>query len=314
MVAEVKIFKKLFYRMQFYWLYWTKQQGQCDAVDNFAGQLIIQPSIRIAHSEGVVFPKIIWLYWQGDMPTLVQHCIDQIKTLHPDYAVHVLDPQSVNKFIQFDLQSPVLQKATAQQHADLIRFDLLYHHGGIWLDASIMLYEKLDWIVQLMHETQTQSFAYYRKKNTTLPEFPVIENWLLATLPQQAFFKRWFEELFAAIEGGVAQYIQAIRANYPNYDDYFQRIGRLEYLVAYVACQKVMRDDMPSMVLLNCDQNAFYYQVKNQWVKERTLIDFAIHKAPNELPKLIKLAGKERHILDQHYAKKQYFSGTLLDF
>ena len=75
-----------------------------------------------------------------------------------------------------------------------------------------------------------------------------------------------------------------------------------------------MRDISPSMVLINCDENAFFYQVKNKWVKEKTLIDLAICEAPEEYPNLIKLAGKERKILDRHFTRGQYFENSLLDF
>lgn len=53
-------------------------------------------------------------------------------------------------------------------------------------------------------------------------------------------------------------YLQEIKETEVNYQDLFQEIGRLEYLVAYVACQKVMRYHLPSMTLINCDKNAFF--------------------------------------------------------
>ena len=74
-----------------------------------------------------------------------------------------------------------------------------------------------------------------------------------------------------------------------------------------------MRKDLPSMTLINCDRNAFFYQVKNKWVKEKVLIDFAINYPPTDMPKLIKLAGKERGILSRYYAKAMYFKGSFLD-
>ena len=128
------------------------------------------------------------------------------------------------------------------------------------------------------------------------------------------FFKSWFEELFKAIELTPKVYIQQIKENKENYQDYFQEIGRLEYLVAYVACQKIMRTTLPSMTLINCDRNAFFYQVKNKWMKEKVLIDLALNYPPVEKPKLIKLAGKERGILSRYYSKKMYFNDSFIDF
>ena len=71
---------------------------------------------------------------------------------------------------------------------------------------------------------------------------------------------------------------------------------------------------MPSITLIDCDQNAFFYQVKNKWVKERILIDLAVNNPPKEVPKLIKLAGKERKYLCEYYEKGMYFENSFIDF
>ena len=306
----MKIFKKIFYRFLFSLMYIRKKRGKSLAVNNNADILVLNPELVSVQDQ---IPKNIWMYWEGKLPVLVNRCMERVKELHPDYQVYILNPSNIGQFSSLDFELPVIQKATPQQRADLIRFDLIYKYGGIWLDASTIVYEKLDWIIQLVNQTKTQSFSYYRAKNTTKPDFPVIENWLLASVQHNIFYKYWFDELYYAIEMGPKYYIEQIKVQESNYQDFFQEIGRLEYLVAYVACQKVMRRIPVSMVLINCDQNAFFYQVKNKWSKEKVLIDMAINIAPDEYPKLIKLAGKERKILDLYYTKAKYFPGSLLD-
>ena len=306
----MKIFKKIFYRFLFSLMYIREKRGKSLAVNNSADILVLNPELISVRDQ---IPKIIWMYWEGKLPVLVNRCMERVKELHPDYQVYILNPSNIGQFSSLDFELPVVQKATPQQRADLIRFDLIYQYGGIWLDASTIVYEKLDWIIQLVNQTKTQSFSYYRAKNTTKPDFPVIENWLLASVQHNIFYKYWFDELYYAIEMGPKYYIEQIKVQESNYQDFFQEIGRLEYLVAYVACQKVMRRIPVSMVLINCDQNAFFYQVKNKWSKEKVLIDMAINIAPDEYPKLIKLAGKERKILDLYYTKAKYFPDSLLD-
>ena len=277
-----------------------------DDIDNYADIIVLNPT-----EVDTTIPKIIWMYWEGKLPQFVEKCVENIRRKNSDYVVNFLTPDNVKTYCDIDYHR--LEHATPQQKADLIRFELIYQYGGIWLDASTIVYENLDWIQKLVVENQTNSFAYYRKKNTTCPNFPVLENWLLASPPKNIFFRKWFDELFKAIELGPKTYIQQIKSTDTNAGDIFQKIGRLEYLVAYVACQKIMREHLPSMTLVNCDKNAFFYQVKNQWVKEKVLIDMAIHIAPSRPPKLIKLAGKERGILSRYYEKGMYFKGSLLD-
>ncbi|WP_278396478.1 glycosyltransferase family 32 protein [Acinetobacter venetianus] len=302
----MKVFKKLFYLLKFYTMYANKKRDMNDVIDNYADIIVLNPTEKNA-----IIPKIIWMYWEGVLPQFVEKCVENIRTKNPDYVVNFLTPDNVKEFCDIDYRR--LAHATPQQKADLIRFDLIYQYGGIWLDASTIVYENLDWIQQLVTENQTNSFAYYRKKNTTCPNFPVLENWLLASSAKNVFFKYWFDELSKAIEITPKLYIQKIKENDADYQDLFQEIGRLEYLVAYVACQKVMRNYLPSMTLINCDRNAFFYQVKNKWVKEKVLIDFAINYPPADMPKLIKLAGKERGILSRYYAKAMYFNGSFID-
>lgn len=302
----MKIFKKIFYLLKFYTMYLNQKRGVNPAIDNEADLIVLNPTTPDA-----VIPKKIWMYWEGPLAGFVEKCVEQVKKTNPDYEVHFLTPDTVKNFCDIDFGR--FPKATPQQKADLLRFELIYQYGGIWLDASTIVYESLDWIQALVKKTQTHSFAYYRAKNTTIKTFPVLENWLLASAAKNPFFKYWFDELVTAIELSPKAYLQKLKETEPNYQDLFQHIGRLEYLVAYVACQKVMRQHLPSMCLINCDKNALYFQVKHQWVKEKVLIDMAIHHPPAEMPKLIKLAGKERKTLSHYYEKGMYFEHSLLD-
>ena len=287
-------------------MYSNKKRGVNAAIDNEADLIVLNPTITDA-----AIPKKIWMYWEGPLAGFVKECVEQVKKTNPDYDVHFLTPDTVKSFCDIDFGR--FPKATPQQKADLLRFELIYQYGGIWLDASTIVYESLDWIQDLVKKTKTNNFAYYRAKNTTIKTSPVFENWLLASAAKNPFFKYWFDELVTAIELTPKAYLQKLKETEPDYQDLIQHIGRLEYLVAYVACQKVMRNHLPSMCLINCDKNALYFQVKHQWVKEKVLIDMAIHYPPAEMPKLIKLAGKERKTLSHYYEKGMYLEGSLLD-
>lgn len=305
-LRKMKVFKKIFYSAKFHLMYFYKIRQFNRPIDNYANILTLK-SIE----QPIKIPKLVWIYWEGALPILVEKCIARIKILNPHYKVHVLQPDDISNFC--DISFDHLSNITSQQKADLLRFKLIYQYGGIWLDASIILYENLDWIQNLLTEHKTQAFAFYRKKNTTNIKFPVVENWLLASMPKNDFFKSWYDELLEAITLGPKQYVDNIKKTVSHSADIFQQISNLEYLVAYVACQKVMRKELPSITLIDCDQNAFFYQVSNRWVKEKILIDMAINQPALIFPKLIKLAGKERKHLNRYYVKGIYFKNSLLD-
>ena len=276
-------------------------------IDNYANVLVLNPM-----NNSVQIPKIIWIYWEGNIPLFVQDCIDNIQARNSDYIVKVLSPENIDQYCDIDFSQ--LDIALAQHKADLIRFNLLYRHGGIWLDASIIVYDQLDWIEHTIQQNNTEIFAYYRKKNTTQHASPIIENWLLASPKNNQFFKAWFDELLKAMKIGPKQYVKNIRDTMPDCHKVFQRISNPEYLISYVVCQIVMFEHQPSITLIDCDQNAFFYQVKNRWVKEKTLIDMALNHQNGEYPKLIKFAGKERNHVAQYYEKGMFFKNSLLDF
>lgn len=288
-------------------MYFYKLRGTNTKIHNYANPIVINPQKECSN-----IPKIIWMYWEGEIPLFVQKCVENIKTKNASYTINFLTPNTLDQYLNLDFNA--LNIHLPQHKADLIRYKLLHIYGGIWLDASIIVYENLDWIQDLITQNRTQSFAYYRKKNTTNHDSPVIENWLLATTPNNPFFKDWFDELLNAMQIGPKNYINHIKQTMPDHEKIFQKISNLEYLISYVVCQIIMSRVVLSITLIDCDQNAFYYQVKNKWVKEKTLIEMAINHHSGEYPKLIKFAGKERKHVGEFYEKGLYFESSLLDF
>jgi len=139
----MKIFKKIFYLLKFYTLYSNKKREVNTAIDNEADLIVLNPTIPDA-----VIPKKIWMYWEGPLAGFVEKCVEQVKKTNPDYEVHFLTPDTVKNFCDIDFGR--FPKATPQQKADLLRFELIYQYGGIWLDASTIVYESLDWIQALV--------------------------------------------------------------------------------------------------------------------------------------------------------------------
>lgn len=276
--------------------------------DNLSDIIILNSNTNQASKE---IPKKIWLYWEGVECEIVNQCVKKIKKLNPDYEISFLNASTISEYssINFSEFPPI----TPQLKSDLIRLDLLSNYGGFWLDASIITYESLDWIQHLILKNKTDSFGYYRRKNTVNLDYPVIETWLIATQKDNDFIKAWKSELLKAIDMSPRNYIEFIRNNYSNPNDYFQKIGQPIYLCAYIAAQVIMRNHPPSITLIDCDQNALRLQVKNRWKKYDVLYDLAIENKPEKMPKLIKLIGKERNLVNKYYRNKKYKPNSLLD-
>lgn len=300
--------KKIISIISFNLSFMLDRRKKLNDFDNFNEIIVLNAHTNNLSQE---IPKKIWIYWEGKECVIVNHCVNKIRSLNPTYEIFFLNAQTISEFSNINFAN--LPKITPQLKSDLIRLDLLSNHGGFWLDASIITYESLDWIQNLVIENQTDSFGYYRKKNTLNFNYPVIETWLIATQKNNDFIKAWKHELLKAIELSPQRYIDYVKNNYSNYTDYFQKIGQPVYLCAYIAAQVIMREHSPSMTLINCDQGALRIQVEKRWKKHDVLYDLAIENKPEKMPKLIKLIGKERNLVNKYYLDKKYKPNSLLD-
>lgn len=113
---------------------------------------------------------------------------------------------------------------------------------------------------------------------------------------------------------GVRNYIAEIKNTRKNYSDYFQNIGLLEYLVAYVACQKVLRETPVSISLINCDKNAFLYQNIDLKCNIYFIESLVLKYRPERMPHLIKLIGSDRNLLTPYVLKNKFKNNSFLDF
>ncbi|WP_353141738.1 glycosyltransferase family 32 protein [Acinetobacter pragensis] len=300
--------KKYFFLLRLHLRFFTDQRACNSEPDNLANPLVINPKL----ATHIQIPKVIWMFWDNQRPELIEKCIQNIQALNPSYQLIILNNSNIHQYSKINFSD--YQNLTPQLQSDLLRLDLLYHHGGIWLDASVILYQSLDWIENLCLQNHTASFGYYRYSNTTIKEFPVIESWLLATEKNNVFFKLWFKELDYAVKSGIKNYIQEIESTCNNYHEYFQNIGLLEYLVIYVACQKVQRQYPASFSLIDCDKNAFLYQSLNGFSNIHFIEALILNFRPQTMPYLIKLIGADRKIITPFFQKKKIKPNSFLDF
>lgn len=106
-------------------------------------------------------PKIIWCYWHTgakNLPKLVRLAIASWKTFAPEHEIRIVDSGSWMSYIQADLDLALasnprfadwLREASRAHFADWLRLALLKIHGGVWLDATILLTSPIDCLLNL---------------------------------------------------------------------------------------------------------------------------------------------------------------------
>lgn len=236
------------------------------------------------------FPAVVWLYWEGAMvPYIVQKCVNRIKILNPSFQVVFLTPETLKDYLpDFKVEAEDMPLANK---TDLIRLELLYKYGGIWMDATIILNENLGWVETIMAEKKYDCLAFWRENSTKNRVYPVLESWFLCCPPNNPFIKAWLNELKPLGEIGAKKYFEQIRKK-SNYKDILQNIDRPEYLLVYLAQQVVMqRDNDFNLCLQSAEKTAFYYQEQLDWNTLKLESLFLFNESSDVLPSMIKLVN-----------------------
>ena len=100
-----------------------------------------------------------------------------------DYDIVLLTFDNLENYLDLENITPLprnFDTLSSQFQADWIRLAVLLLHGGIWVDASFVMLESLDFINDIVEDEGTDGFMYHLPGWTRLPEFPYYENWLIA--------------------------------------------------------------------------------------------------------------------------------------
>lgn len=97
--------------------------------------------------------KIIWQLWyQGEQnaSNLIKMCFSSVeKQMSKQYKIIILDENSIKDYLDFPpfvwqkIENKVFGAKTITFFSDLLRVALLSTYGGVWIDASIFLSDKI---------------------------------------------------------------------------------------------------------------------------------------------------------------------------
>lgn len=93
--------------------------------------------------------KLIWMVWLQNInnaPEIVKTCIKSVKNQMKDFTIKILDEKTIFDYIS--LPEIVIEKwkdgkIENAHFSDIVRFSLLSKYGGLWLDCTVFLTERL---------------------------------------------------------------------------------------------------------------------------------------------------------------------------
>jgi hypothetical protein len=250
-------------------------------------------------------PKIIWTYWHpAPAPAFIQACLDNWRQFAPDHQIRVLDRDSLDAWLP--ALRPDFDSLPAYRQADWLRVQLLARHGGIWMDASMLLSRDLSWL----HETQKRRAAdyvgFYIDRYTTRPTLPIIENWMMASVPGGQFVTALAAAFDRALDEGAETLLQRLQAEgrharvVQGLTEDFQR-----YLLMHVAASDLL-DQQPQLarlVLLRAEDGPFAWHAGVGWRKRHLFARLALAPCPRMLPAVLKLRGGDRAVVERNWRR-----------
>lgn len=256
-------------------------------------------------------PRIIWIYWESEKEQpLVEICIKKIQfTLH-NYEVNILNNKSLKDFLP-DIPDKKKNLPIAN-YSDYIRLDLLRQYGGVWIDASMLLTENLDWIFTLENDYHPDIIGFYSDFFSNDLEYPILENWFIAASKGNHFIEDWFQEYQKCyLSEKPHEFYNDIITN----TTYIQKIDYklATYILPYISAIKVMRENSSYKILMiSANDTAHYYNFSLQLPPHRLAELFLLEKTSREVPKLIKFEKKGRNLIEEYITRGQYSNKSLL--
>lgn len=250
-------------------------------------------TIDRATGEWGEIPRIVWLFWDSeDKPELVRATVARAQKLNPDHEIRLLDARTLSAYLD---ETEFLHQAnlTASHKSDIVRLELLTRHGGIWCDATSILNEDFSWV----HGANgPELVAYYCRRDTTDPHYPVIGRWFLAAPKASPFILNWRDEFLKILKLGSHGYFKSIERR-PDYASLKQNIDRPEHRVACLAAQIVQNARPPAFHLRKAEAGPFLYQDAVAWNRARLTALLCRLSPPVAVPPFIRLTAGNRSLL-----------------
>ena len=147
-----KVFKKL--RLPTYQLNSVKHSIIKNHILGNYGDLLSKYKNETVNSQETIREDSpIWvMWWQGEeaMPDIVKICYASIRKNAGKHPVHLITAQNYKEFLTGYPYNPQIEQFFSKKmigvthFSDIIRFCLLYIHGGIWLDSTLYITKPID--------------------------------------------------------------------------------------------------------------------------------------------------------------------------
>ena len=168
----------------------------------------------------------VWSYWHSPLPpSIVRRCRKNWFKVGRLTDVRFLNTFTVHKYVPLKTLRYFSSITSCEAHkSDLIRFYLLKHYGGTWIDASVFFTAEVDWLPK-------KGVFCYRADRFSVQGLTCLENFLIRAPKGHPFIVAWMDQTIREFTD----------TNYKENNKKLRDIigKNADYLVPYVASMKL---------------------------------------------------------------------------
>lgn len=246
---------------------------------------------------------LVWTYWHTEqVPPIVEGCLHSWRRHNTNWQIECLNYNSMLRLIQQhgDRLPRGFAELSHPHQADYFRLWLLYHFGGLWLDATILSTAPLK-----LPENSRELCGFSASWSAE-----VMENWAIyAPRARHSQVGAWLQEYSVAIVMGFSQY-QKLFDQQQNISLHLRQKVRskLPYLTQH-AC--FVRAGIKAKYLADAREGPFEFFYSFRWKHKRACRWLGQHRRWLGYP-LIKFTSQHRKILEPMIAESRYRPNSLI--
>ena len=244
-------------------------------------------------------PKIIWTYWNTEQPEpFIKLCIDSWRWHNPEFEIRVVTPSTLCKYVNIDVKAISWNDSPARE-SDIVRLCIMERYGGVWSDASILLFGPYGF----KHRMANEEFLgfYLGGFTTTDARYPVLESWFFASVQRGRFVTAWCKTF---MDDSMGPTIDARLDTMRRLGVNMQNIKQLKYLYIHACAQYVMQKVLApeeteklASCLARAEDGPLKYLTDNGWLPDKAVQDLL--RQPGKHSTIYKLRSCERpHVKD----------------
>ena len=215
--------------------------------------LIVLNIILMFYIKPPVTDATVWTYWHSPFqPKVIRKCIENWERVGRCTDIRILDDINIHRWIPFSEMIKINTITTHRAHkSDLIRLYLIKTYGGTWMDASVILTQKLhSWL-------PSDGVFCYKADRFSKEGVTCLENFMIKAPPNHPFINEWYE--MCKQDFGDKNY----KTNNEKYRNIIGKNG--DYLVPYVSSMKIDLTNYNDIRLESSENGPYRDTIEHGW-------------------------------------------------